>query len=312
MTTHSVDDLLVKDMQNQQAPVQAISNPAAPESAPENVTRGTLENTETQDLTNNETATPPQDSALNSENTQSSQQTSETKPSSVTDKPNSASNIDEYGNPIEKPRVYTEEEVQRMFIDSRLALKQQKMTQPQQPMSPQAQEAAKDFKADPNSEESWEIQLNNFIDKRLETRQVELQQREWQQQEAQKQADFEAKFNVGMNKYQDFEQVVTRVASSITPSMMLAARSLNDPAAFIYGASKLHPAELERISKINDSYVQAAEVGRLHERMVKHRGVVSSAPKPIESPKGDIPNKPINTDRSLDQRINDYAKQKRR
>jgi hypothetical protein len=172
--------------------------------------------------------------------------------------------------------------------------------------------ASESFKADPNSEESWETQLEKFNDDWYEKRQVQERQKQWQQQETQKQADFEAKFNVGMNKYQDFEQVVSKVAPSITTGMMMAARTLENPAAFIYGAAKLHPAELERISRINDGAAQAMEMGRLHERMVKNRGMISGAPKPIEAPRGDLPQKAINPQPSLDQRINDYAKQKRR
>lgn len=293
MSTHSVDDLLVKDMQNQQAPVQpipeAIPTPPEPEHALES---------------------PPQTASPQDQGV--SAQAEQNVPPGTSEQPQAeqkASNIDEYGNPIEKPRVYTEDEVQRMI---RERLSRGRHVEQQQPTQQQVQKAADDFKPDPNSEESWETQLNSFIDRRIETRQTEQKQREWQQQETQKQADFEAKFNVGMNKYQDFEQVVSKAAPSITPSMMLATRSLENPAAFVYGAAKLHPAELERISRIGDPYVQAAEVGRLHERMVKNRGVISNAPKPIEAPKSDITNKPIDNRPSIDQRIMEHARQKRR
>ncbi len=304
MATHSVDDLLVKDMQNQQAPVQAIPNEPLPEKIPEPEPASASP----------PPATDPQDQGVQAQAEQnvphgtSEPDTNQTQSEHKVD--TKASNIDEYGNPIEKPRIYTEEEVQSIINDrmarSRMAIKQQPPT-PQQ-----VQKAADDFKADPNSEESWEVQLNSFIDRRLETKQKEVMERQWQQQESQKQADFEAKFNSGMSKYQDFEQVVSKAAPSITTGMMLATRSLDNPAAFIYGAAKLHPAELERISKINDAYVQAAEVGRLHERMVKQRGNVSNAPRPIEAPKGDLPNKVINPQPSLDQRILEHAKQRRR
>lgn len=298
MEAKNVDDILVKDMQNQQAPVQPAPQPPAeppasepapppvpapeeaktePEAAPE-VPRGTNEQKE---------SAPAPDQTENKQNP----------------------NIDEYGNPVEKPRTYTEEEVQRMI---RERFNRGRHADQPPPTPAHVQEAAKDFKADPDSEQSWEVQLNNFIDKRLETRQAQLKQQEWQQQEQQKQADFEVKFNAGMNKYPDFENVVSKVAPSITPSMMLATRSLENPAAFLYAAAKLHPGELDRISKLGDNFVQAAEIGRLHEKMVKQRTGVSLTPKPIDAPKSDIPNKPINPQRSLDQRIHDYAKQKRR
>lgn len=289
MSTHSVDDLLVKDMQNQQAPVQPI--PSAPE-VPQNTPQIPPETPQ---------ETPPQ-----AEDNVPRETSENAKPPEVEEK---APHIDEYGNPIEKPKTYTEDEVQRMIRD-RLSRGRQAEQQPL--TNHQVEKAADDFKADPNSEDSWEVQLNSFIDRRLETRQKELSQREWQQNETQKQAEFEAKFNAGMTKYQDFEHVISKAAPSITTGMMMAARSLENPAAFLYGAAKLHPGELERISKINDVYTQAAEVGRLHERMVKHGSSISKAPKPIEAAKSDITGKPIDHRPSIDQRIFEHAKQKRR
>jgi hypothetical protein len=93
--------------------------------------------------------------------------------------------------------------------------------------------------------------------------------------------------------------------------MMLATRSLENPAAFVYGASKLHPKELDRISRIPDPIVQASEVGRLHERMVKERNMISKAPKPIEPTKSDMPGKVI-PKVTIEDRIHQYAKQKRK
>lgn len=308
MEAKNVDDILVKSMQNQQAPVQPAQPPVPEVSAPQ--PKPEPEHAPEQATTPRPSG--PQDQGVHAqENKEVLRETSvEQKESTPAPEPTESkqpSNIDEYGNPIEKPRVYTEEEVQRMI---RERLSRGRHAEQPQPTQQQVQKAADDFKADPNSEESYEVQLNRFIDRRIETREREHRDREWKQQEAQKQADFEAKFNTGMTKYQDFEQVVGKVGPSITPSMMLATRSLDNPAAFLYAAAKLHPGELERISRINDTFVQAAEVGRLHERMVKVRSGVSAAPKPIETPKSDITNKPVNSQPSIDQRIQDYGRQK--
>ena len=108
-----------------------------------------------------------------------------------------------------------------------------------------------------------------------------------------------------MGKYQDFHQVVA--GKPITNQMMLATRSLENPAAFVYGAAKMHPQELDRISRISDPYQQAAEIGRLHEKMVKSRATISNAPKPIEQPKGNMPNKPVNDKPSIDSLILQHA-----
>ena len=177
--------------------------------------------------------------------------------------------------------MYSEEEVQRMIRD-RLSRGNH---QPQQATPQQVQQAAQDFVADPNSQQTWEQQLDAYIDRRLDQRQTKAQQDQWEQQERHKQADYEAKFNTGMNKYRDFRDVVT--GKPITDSMMMATRSMNDPAAFIYAASKNFPKELERIAQIPDAYQQAAEIGKLDERM-KRKPTISNTPKPSTNVKGDM------------------------
>lgn len=192
--------------------------------------------------------------------------------------------IDDYGNPTEKPKMYTEEEVNRMMRE-RLA----RGRHAEQPTQQQVNDVAKDFKADPNSDESWEVQLESFIDKTIEKRQAKVQKEQWQEQERSIQAEFEGKFNAGMGKYKDFETVVS--GKPLTNAMMLATRSMNDPAAFIYAAAKTQPKELERISQMRDPYQQATEIGRLEERMRKARNTISAAAKPIAPTKGDMPSK---------------------
>ncbi len=209
--------------------------------------------------------------------------------------------IDEYGNPVEKPKTYTEEEVQRMIRDR---LSRGKHAEQQ---SQQVQQATDDFKADPNSDDSWEVQLEQFIEKTIDKRQTKQSEREWRHQEAARQAEFESKFSSGMNKYQDFHQVIA--GKPITDSMMMATRNLENPAAFVYAASKMHSGELTRISQIPDSTAQMVEIGRLHERMVKENRSVSSAPKPLAAVRGDMPVKQHEYP-SIDHRIQQHAKQK--
>jgi len=208
--------------------------------------------------------------------------------------------IDEYGNPIEKPKMYSEDEVSRL-INARVArIKQQEYVPQQQPQQQQPVQ----------QEEDWEQQLKTVIKKTMVETQEENIQRQWQQQEIQRQAEFEAKFTSGMNKYEDFHDVVR--GKNITDTMLLAARNLENPAAFVYGAAKMHAPELERISKMTDPYAQAAEVGRLHEKMIKSKNVVSSAPKPLEVVTSDMPSKTFANQPSIDERIHQYAKQKRK
>ncbi len=211
--------------------------------------------------------------------------------------------IDEYGNPVEKPRMYSEDEVQRMI---RERISRSKYAEP--PTQQQVNQAAKDFKADPTSNEPWEEQLETFVEKTIDKHQQKLSEQQWQQEERQRQAEFEDKFSRGMSKYQDFQSVVT--GKPITNGIMLAARALENPAAFIYGASKLHPQELDRISKIADPYQQAAEVGRLHERMVKMHKTVSKTSKPLDAPKADVPISRKGDIPSIDNLIAQHAKSK--
>jgi hypothetical protein len=302
MEAKNVDDILVKEMQQtpQSQPQPQVSNPLPePEHASESTPR-TADPQDQGDSAQGEYDVLRETPKMQNEQKEPENAQSQSKPQD--------SKIDEYGNPIEPPRIYTEEEVQRMI---RERLSRGRHADQPQPTNRQIEKAVDDFKADPHSDDALE-QLNTFIDKRIESRQKEQREREWRNQEAMRQAEFESKFNAGMNKYQDFEHVVGKVGPLITPTMMRATSGLNDPAAFLYAAAKLHPGEIERISRLGDGVVQAAEVGRLHERMVKARNLASAAPKPIEPVKGDLPNKAYNPKLSIDQRINEYGRQKRR
>lgn len=209
--------------------------------------------------------------------------------------------VDDYGNKVEKPKLYTEEQVQKMIRD-RLARGKANQTSEQ---SQQVQEAAKDFKADPESSEGWEQQLESFIEKTITKVSQKSQQEDWHKKEQELQDQFEDKFTRGMNRYNDFRDVVAD--KPISNSMMLATRSMQDPAAFIYAACKQHPAEIARIAKIPDSVTQIAEIGRLEERMKKAK-VITKAPKPAKKITGDMSD--AMPKRSIDQLIQEHAKSK--
>lgn len=210
--------------------------------------------------------------------------------------------VDEYGNPTEKPKVYTEDEVQRIV---RERLSRVHMTRNEEQ---QVQKATENFKADPNSNEDWEVQLKSFIKNTLEEVKTEQSTREWQQQEKRKQEDFEANFTSGMNKYKDFNDVVGKMP--ISNSIMMATREMKDPAAFLYAASKLHPDELKSIASISDPFTQARELGRLDERMKKARAI-SNAPAPLQKTKADMPSKYV-PKQSIDDKIHQHAKSRKR
>ena len=212
--------------------------------------------------------------------------------------------LDDYGNKVPKAKVYTEEEVQAM-IRKRLKLHHEEKQQQTQQQQYQPQQA-EGFEHDPNNEQPWEIQLENHIKQTVQKLETEKAQVAWEQEQQRAQAEFESRFTNGMSKYSDFNDVVAD--KPITNGIMMAARSMADPAAFIYAAAKQQPKELERIAQITDPYVLAAEVGRLEERMKKAR-TISKAPKPPTKTKGDIADKGV-IKQNLDDLIRMDAKRK--
>lgn len=200
------------------------------------------------------------------------------------DEASSPDDTDDYGNPKASPRTYTEEEVNERInkaVRDRLS-RFERNKEPTQAQARQAQEAG--FEYDSASNESWEQQLEAFVEhtvSKMTQKQLAEQQRI---QEMQLQAEFEAKFEQSMSKFHDFTEVVN--TDNLTPAMVIATRAMNDPAAFLYAASKRNPQELQRIAGIKDPYKQMVEIGKLEERMRKTKSV-SNAPKPVGRTKED-------------------------
>jgi len=317
---HNIDDILVKSMQGgndsntQQASQPIISQNTEQE---QNQQQEQLSSTKEPDADTNPDQVDNQETDKKPEQLQKEGEQQKPKETKETNSKES-SPIDEYGNPVEKPRLYTEEELNQRIRDrlsrGKYAEQEQQQYRPQQPNNYTQQQVnqakADGFEHDPNSEETWDQQLKGFMNQVLDEREANRAEQQWRQQETAKQAEFQDKFSSGMSKYNDFHQVVA--GKPITDSMMLATRNLDNPAAFVYGASKMHPQELDRISRINDPYVQAAEIGILHERMVKERKGITNAPKPIQAPRGDVPSRVQGNKQSIDQRILADAKQRRR
>jgi hypothetical protein len=290
MDAKNIDDVLVQSMSNQET---THTNNAIVNEQVERPVEPPIEN-----KGSSEASEPLETAAKQPDETPITDQ--ESKVSSAPDSP-----IDEYGNPVEKSKTYTEEEVQRLIHD-RLSRGRRNDNAPPQ----QVKKIQQDFEADENSEEPLAEQLKRFVYETITEREQRVSEQRWQQQQYAKQADFETKFTSGMGKYSDFHQVVD--GKPITDHMVLATRAFDNPAAFVYGASKLHPQELDRIARIEDPYAQASEVGRLHERMLKERKQASNTSRPLEIPKGDMPQKTAPNSISIDERINNYGRQKRK
>jgi hypothetical protein len=191
---------------------------------------------------------------------------------------------DDYGNTKTPSKTYTEEEVNERInkaVRERLA---RGNAQNQQPTNQQIEQQTKSFDYDPDSNDSWETQLEQFVEKtvsKIGQKQAQEQQRA---RDEQVQAEFEDKFTRGMSRFSDFREVVG--AQPVTDPMTYALRGLSDPAAFIYAASKRHPQELSRIAQIADPAAQIMEMGRLEERMRK-TAPGTKAPKPVSRSRDD-------------------------
>jgi hypothetical protein len=217
--------------------------------------------------------------------------------------------INDYGipEPVKaEEKKYTDSDMQRM-IRERLERVKQTAT------PAQVQEIAKDFKSStPDATvEQWEKEFDAHVNKTLDQREEKAKVLRMQEHENKIQKEYENRFADGMGKYQDFWEVVNK--NPITPPMMIATRSMENPAAFLYAASKLHPETLTRIAGMTDHAAQMVEIGRLEERMIK-ASRSTKAPRPLERIQGDDfeDRTPAPKEKSIDERIAEHAKQKHR
>lgn len=192
---------------------------------------------------------------------------------------------DEYGNQKErmskgmKERLDRKEKQHQREIEQReheLQVMRQQLAQ--QGANPQVQQAAKDFKYDPNDDASWQQQLTDFVKHTVNNMTQENHQIEQQVKEQHLEREFHQKFTKGMERFEDFRDVVG--SQPIDNAMTISLRAMTDPSAFIYAASKRHPQELERISKLPDAYARMVEMGRLEERMRRNKPT-TQAPRPL-------------------------------
>jgi hypothetical protein len=232
--------------------------------------------------------------------------------------PNAA--VDQYGMPIDVPKapvsdeekIYSSTDVNRMVRERLERAKLDAQPANQQ----QVQQAVNEgFKYDENNPDDWQVQLGNFVDTHLAKKQAvehqrnqEAQRLQMQTEENARQAEFEGKFRQGMTKYKDFMEVTQN--KPITNGIFLAIRDFQDPAGFLYAASKLHPQEIERISKIPNVITQGVELGKLEQRMLTGKNI-TRAPRPLTRDTGDVHTKE-KPKRNIDSMIDSHAKNKRK
>ena len=215
---------------------------------------------------------------------------------------------DEYGNKKERmskgmrDRLDRKEKQHQREVEQRdREIEQLRAQLSQHGASQQVQQAAKDFEYDPNAGGDWQQQLASFVKQTVQSMTNEQQATQKRHEEAQVQAEFEGKFRDGMQKFDDFKEVISGLPCEISNPMTLATRQMENPAAFLYAAAKRHPQELERISKIRDPYGQMMEMGKLEERMRRNKPT-TKAPRPLGRSPDDatVKSKPKEKDSSGD------------
>lgn len=187
---------------------------------------------------------------------------------------------DDYGNEKEPENEVIRERLARQARKHEAEINALRAQLAAQGASQQVQQAAKDFEYDPEAKGDWQQQLASFVKQTVNSMGQEQEQQRLRQEEAQVQQEFEGKFRTGMNKFDDFAEVIGGLQFEITNPMTLATRAMADPAAFLYAAAKRNPGELERISKLRDPYAQMTEIGKLEERMRKNKPT-TKAPRPL-------------------------------
>jgi hypothetical protein len=226
--------------------------------------------------------------------------------------------IDEYGNEKAAAKMFSEDEVNERInqaVRDRLSRFERNNSAPQPPTQAQATQAAQGFEYDSGSADSWQTQLEAFVEQTVSKMSQKQAYQSSQAREQMAQQEFESKFTQGMSKFTDFKDVVG--SQPISDDMVRATRTMKDPAAFLYAAAKRAPQELQRISNLSDPYAQIAEIAKLEEKM-KRTKPATSAPKPVSRTSGDraVPHKSDRESSIEDMIANDAARrlalQKRR
>ncbi len=221
----------------------------------------------------------------------------------------SSKDVDDYGNE-KKERYYTWDEVKEHTNQAiRKRLGERKAESDYQPQkNQQAYQQQQDGNVD------YEAQLREFV--LNTTRQAQIDEANRQQEILQRQQaeEFESKFHSGMERFNDFYEVVKE--QPVSDGMVRGMHAMRDPASFIYAASKRAPKELERISKITNEYQAIVEINKLEENL-RNKSSASKAPKPVSHSKSDAnidtaPSQRLNIEDLMHEAATDKLKSKRR
>jgi len=151
--------------------------------------------------------------------------------------------------------------------------------------------------------------LDAHVNGVIEKREQKIATERMHKAEEARQIEWQTKFESGTKKYEDFWPTVNK--TPITSTMMIATRAMENPAAFLYAAAKLQPAELTRIAGIQDYATQMVEMGKLEERM-KRSTAVTKAARPLGRIHADSFDEPAEKKRekTIDERVREDEQKK--
>ncbi len=189
------------------------------------------------------------------------------------------SDIDEYGNEKEKDNEVIRERLARQARkhEAEMAALRAQLTAQQ---TQQVTKAAEGFEYNPEAAGDWQQQLASFVEHTVANMTTKKQQEQQRQEEVQAQVEFENKFRDDVQRFPDFQEVITSLPAQIDDPMVYATRSMKNPAAFLYAAAKRAPQELQRISQMRDPYAKIAAMGAL-EASLRQTKPATKAPRPV-------------------------------
>lgn len=218
----------------------------------------------------------------------------------------SEASADEYGSKKQSDKeYYTRDEVK---AEVNRAVRERLERMKNKPNQGEVEQIADDFEYKENEAGDWQQQLRKFIRSELSSVAEETAKQQQQRQEDERNQKFEQKFQEGMEHYPDFKETV--INQPLNDNMVKATRALDNPAGFLYAASKNASKELERISQISDPYKQQGEMIRLEERLRKSKKS-TKAPKPASKmPKGEAATGSQDVDSLINRSAMEKAKRK--
>ena len=115
---------------------------------------------------------------------------------------------DDYGNVKEPENEVIRERLARQARKHEAEINALREQLAAQGANQQIQQAAKDFEFDPDAKGDWQHQLATFVKQTVNSMGQEQEQQQIRQEEAKVQQEFEGKFRIGMNKFDDFSDVI--------------------------------------------------------------------------------------------------------